>query len=92
MADDGRDKVGRFAPGKVDSVRFAATGGEGDHIGLNEIEAWDDTNPYEYLLDRSRNWRNLYDRPTGFTRPKGPDGQCMEPFDPLSPAHFLDAS
>jgi predicted alpha-1,2-mannosidase len=89
---DGGDKVAQFKPREVDSVRFSVTDGEGENVGLNEIEAWDDTDVYHYLLDRSRNWRNLYDPSTGFIRPKSSDGQWMDPFDPLSSDDFVEAS
>ncbi|MEQ7009710.1 glycoside hydrolase domain-containing protein [Actinopolymorpha sp. B17G11] len=89
---DGSSKTVRFPPRKVDSVRFTVTGGEGDNVGLNEIEVWDDTDTYDFLMERSRNWRKLYDDETRFIRPKGSDGQWMEPFDPLSPNDFVEAS
>ncbi|MBM7784286.1 glycoside hydrolase domain-containing protein [Tenggerimyces flavus] len=89
---DGSDKVVKFAPRKVSSVRFTVTGGSGANVGLNELEAWDDTNAYSYLLDRSRNWRTLYDESTGFIRPRNADGSWQTPFDPLSPRDFVEAN
>jgi putative alpha-1,2-mannosidase len=89
---DGVDKLVRFKPRRVDSVRFTVTGGEGDNVGLNEIEAWDDTDVYRYLMDRSRNWRNLYDPSTGFIRPRNADGSWREPFDPLAGTDFVEAN
>ncbi len=36
------------------------------------------------LLDRSRNYRNLWDASVGFMRAKNADGKWSEPFDPFS--------
>lgn len=38
---------------------------------------------YEYFLNRSRSYRNLFDPQTKFFRAKTSDGKWMEPFDPL---------
>ena len=73
-------------------VRFEATGGTGANVGLNELEAWDDRDVSSYLLDRSRNWRNLYDPSTGFIRPKNADGSWLTPFNELSPEDFVEAN
>ncbi|RII18371.1 Glycosyl hydrolase family 92 [Streptomyces sp. YIM 130001] len=89
---DGSRKSVRFDKRKVTSVKFTATGGEGTDVGLNEIEAWDDTDTRAYLKDRSRNWRNLYDEETGFIRPRDADGGWRAPFDPLAPDDFVEAN
>jgi putative alpha-1,2-mannosidase len=89
---DGTPKAFSFAPRNVTSVRFEATGGSGSDVGLNELEAWDDSDVGSYLIDRSRNWRTLFDPSTGFIRPKGSDGKWLEPFDPLSPNDFVEAN
>jgi putative alpha-1,2-mannosidase len=60
--------------------------------GLDELEVWDDRDVASYLMDRSRNWRNLFDPSTGFIRPKNRDGSWMTPFDPLSPEDFVEAN
>lgn len=89
---DGGKKTVAFKKRKVSSVRFTATGGEGTNVGLNEFEAWDDTDTEKYLLDRSRNWRNLYDKESGFIRPRDADGSWRTPFDPLAPDDFVEAN
>lgn len=61
-------------------------------VGLNEIEVWDDTDNYTYLLGRSRNWRNLFDPATGFIRPRWSDGKWLDPFDPLAGTDFVEAN
>lgn len=38
---------------------------------------------YKEFIKRSENWRNVYDRSTGFMRPKLSDGSFREAFDPL---------
>ncbi|WP_337918529.1 glycoside hydrolase domain-containing protein [Actinopolymorpha pittospori] len=95
---DGTRKVVDVGARKATWVRFEGTGGSGDDgagvagVGLNDIEVWDDTDAYEYLLDRSRNWRNLYDPSTGFIRPRHEDGTFLEDFDPLSPSDFVESN
>ena len=89
---DGTRKVVGFAPRAATWVRFHATGGTGPNVGLGELEVYDDRDMAEYLTDRSRNWRNLYDPSTGFIRPKNADGTWMTPFDPLSPEDFVEAN
>ncbi|WP_205856674.1 glycoside hydrolase domain-containing protein, partial [Phytoactinopolyspora endophytica] len=89
---DGTGKVVRFRPREVDSVRFTVTDGEGENVGLNEIEAWDQTDVGDYLMQRSRNWRNVYDEEAGFSRPRNADGSWLEDFDPLSSRGFVQAN
>jgi len=90
---DGTNKVVDVGTKKaITWVRFEVTGGSGTDVGLDEIEVWDDTDLGEYLLERSRNWRNLYDLSTGFIRPRAADGTWLEDFDPLSPSDFVEAN
>ncbi|MFW6692412.1 glycoside hydrolase domain-containing protein [Streptomyces sp. MAR4 CNX-425] len=89
---DGRRKVVAFRPRRVSWVRFEATGGTGENVGLDEIEVWDDTDAAAYLIERSGNWRNLFDRSTGFIRPRGMNGHWKKPFDPLSHDDFVEAN
>jgi predicted alpha-1,2-mannosidase len=89
---DGGEHVVEFEPRRVDRVRFEATGGSGSDVGLNEFEVWDDTDVHAYLMERSGNWRNVFDHETGFSRPRDADGGWREPFDPLSMDGFVQAS
>ncbi len=41
------------------------------------------TDDYRMLTAHSKNYRNLYDRETGFMRGRNSDGSWVEPFDPL---------
>ncbi len=44
-------------------------------------------------LQRSQNWRNLYDANTGYIRPKEVDGNWRTPFDPLEyEAGFIESN
>ncbi|HEV7298944.1 MAG TPA: GH92 family glycosyl hydrolase [Tepidisphaeraceae bacterium] len=36
------------------------------------------------FIQRSRNWRNLFDKSVGFVRPRNRDGTWLEPYDPMS--------
>jgi len=38
---------------------------------------------YKEFIKRSENWKNVYDRSTGFTRPKLASGEFLSDFDPL---------
>ena len=38
---------------------------------------------YEHLIQRAKNYQNLYDFATGWMRPKDSEGKWLEPFDPL---------
>lgn len=89
---DGGDKEVTVSARTVDSVRFVATGGEGDDVGLGEFEVWDDTDLGEYLTERSQNWRNVFDEEVGFARPRSADGTWREDFDPLSSSGFNQAN
>jgi len=41
------------------------------------------TDVYNEFIERSRNWRNVFDPSTGFTRPKDENGKFLADFDPL---------
>jgi predicted alpha-1,2-mannosidase len=41
-------------------------------------------NVYDTFLKRSQNWRNVFDKSTGFMRPRMNDGSFRKDFDPLS--------
>lgn len=43
---------------------------------------------YETFLERSGNWKNLWDSQTGWIRPKNPDGSWMTGFQPVLPDSF----
>ncbi|MGW0229847.1 glycoside hydrolase domain-containing protein [Actinopolymorpha singaporensis] len=96
VPDDGEPLRVDVGGRKASWVRFEATGGSGPSagpgVGLNDIEAWDDTDAYTYLRERSSNWRNLFDAATGFIRPKNADGTFLADFDPLSPSDFVEAN
>ncbi|WP_051703920.1 glycoside hydrolase domain-containing protein [Glycomyces sp. NRRL B-16210] len=89
---DGGERVIEFRPKEVEWVRFEVTGGSGTDVGLNEFEVWDDTDVHDYLMERSGNWRNVFDHDTGFSRPRDADGKWKDPFDPLSMSGFVQAS
>ncbi len=40
------------------------------------------TNEYKEFMKRGLNWRNLFDKKTGFIRPKNANNRFVEPFDP----------
>jgi predicted alpha-1,2-mannosidase len=44
-------------------------------------------NDYKLLVERARNYKNLFDVGTGFMRPRLEDGRWTEPFDPTEMGH-----
>ncbi len=44
------------------------------------------------FLNRSNNYRNIFDGSTGFMRPRNIDGSWIEPFDPLALEGFCEAN
>ncbi|MDR2622726.1 MAG: GH92 family glycosyl hydrolase [Dysgonamonadaceae bacterium] len=44
-------------------------------------EALGKTEDYDFFINRSYNYRNLFNRETGFFHPKDKDGKFLEPFD-----------
>lgn len=47
---------------------------------------------YEYFIEKSKNYRNLFDGQTGFMRPRIQTGSFIEPFDPLSKKGFCEGN
>lgn len=48
---------------------------------------------YDYFMNRSQNYKNLYDPKTGWIRPKGLDGIWFSPFDPYEYRHgFIESN
>jgi len=45
------------------------------------------TSDYREFMKRGLNWRNLFDKKTGFIRPKNANNKFVEPFDPLLSEH-----
>ncbi|UGB37521.1 GH92 family glycosyl hydrolase [Frateuria soli] len=41
----------------------------------------------KHLRERSRNYRNVFDRKRTFVRPRGSDGEWLQPFDPRAMGH-----
>ena len=47
------------------------------------------TEDHSILMKRSENWKNVFDKQTGFVRGRYADGRWIEPFDPYSKARFI---
>ncbi len=47
---------------------------------------------YKTFMTRSQNYKNVYDKTTGWMRPKNVDGEWMEPFDPYQYEHGFNES
>jgi predicted alpha-1,2-mannosidase len=44
------------------------------------------------FLKRSQNWRNVFDAKTGYARPRGANGDWIEPFDPFTTPGFTEGN
>ena len=89
---DGARKVVEFAPREVGWVRFTATGGTGQNVGLGELEVYDDRDMGATSRRARATGATSFDPSTGFIRPKDAAGDWLEPFDPLSPEDFVEAN
>ena len=47
------------------------------------------TEDYNTLIKRSENWKNVFDKKTGFVRGRSDDGRWIEPFYPYSKASYI---
>ncbi len=50
------------------------------------------TNDYEMFMERSGNWKNIFDKESGFMRPKNADGTWYEPFSPYHTPGFVEGN
>jgi predicted alpha-1,2-mannosidase len=60
-----------------------------DYALARFAEAAGKTDDHPDLVQRSQNWKNVFDRQTGFVRGRFADGRWTEPFDPYSRARFI---
>lgn len=47
---------------------------------------------YNYFLKRSESWKNIFDKESGFARPKDEKGNWMSPFDPYHTPGFVEGN
>ncbi|MCK5757964.1 MAG: GH92 family glycosyl hydrolase [Clostridiales bacterium] len=47
---------------------------------------------YDYFIEKSENYKNIYDSESGFMRPRNTDGSFIEVFDPLSKEGFCEGN
>lgn len=45
-----------------------------------------------YFMKRSENWKNIFDKNTGFARPKDKEGNWVMPFDPYHTPGFVEGN
>jgi predicted alpha-1,2-mannosidase len=50
------------------------------------------TSDGEYFMQRSENWRNIFDPVSGFMRPRNEKGEWIEPFDPYHTPGFVEGN
>jgi predicted alpha-1,2-mannosidase len=54
--------------------------------------ALDKKEDYNYFLKRSENWKNIFDKETGFARPKDKEGNWLKSFDPYHTPGFVEGN
>ncbi len=50
------------------------------------------TDDYQYFLQRSQNYKNLFDPESGWIRPKDVNGKWFSPFDPAGSRGFIESN
>ena len=55
-------------------------------------KALNKTDTYNVFQKRSENWRNIFDKSTGFVRPKNIDGSWLKDFDPYHSPGFCESN
>lgn len=60
-----------------------------DYVGAQFASALGHKDDAALLLQRSHNWRNVFDAQTRFVRGRHADGSWITPFDPSKPAAFV---
>lgn len=50
------------------------------------------TDDYTYFNKRSYNWKNIFDKVSGFARPKDKEGNWLKPFDPYHTPGFVEGN
>ncbi|MCK5758167.1 MAG: glycoside hydrolase family 92 protein, partial [Clostridiales bacterium] len=64
-----------------------------DHWCIAQLaKALGKNDDYEYFIEKSQNYRNVYDDQTGFMRPRNIDGSFIEPFNPLEKEGFCEGN
>jgi predicted alpha-1,2-mannosidase len=66
------------------SVAETVDAAYGDFCIAQVAQAIGNTADYKMFMQRSENWRHLFDTQTGFLRGKSVDGQWLTPFDPVT--------
>ena len=72
---------------KVESVSRTLEYCYDDWCAAQLAKALGEEEDYEFFLNRSRNYRNLYDASSGFFRGKDSQGRWREPFEPYRYCH-----
>jgi len=80
-------------PGETETVKEVNTFEKRQAVAVTQAASYDDwciaqlakslgkTEDYDFFMKRSYNYRNLFNRETGFFHPKDKDGKFIEPFD-----------
>ncbi|MGI6073331.1 MAG: GH92 family glycosyl hydrolase [Fermentimonas sp.] len=72
---------------KVESVSQTLENGIDDFSAALMAQKMGNTDDYEFFLNRSKNYTNLFDKETNSMRPKDSNGKWLTPFDPYQLAH-----
>lgn len=63
-----------------------------DYAAWQYFKALGKKQDVDIFMQRSENWRNMFDQESGFTRPRWENGEFMTPFDPFHAPGFCEGS
>lgn len=63
-----------------------------DYAAAQYFKALSKREDMDIFLQRSENWRNMFDQESGFTRPRWENGEFISPFDPFHAPGFCEGS
>jgi predicted alpha-1,2-mannosidase len=88
FAPDGRKQIAFHVKGAAQTLEYAFQ----DWCLAQFAKALGNNDDYEMFMTRAENYRNLFDKTTGFIRPRLSDGSWLDPFDPFSEDGFVEAN
>jgi predicted alpha-1,2-mannosidase len=88
FAPDGRKQVAFHVKGAAQTLEYSFQ----DWCLAQFAKALGKDADYELFMKRAENYRNLFDKQTGFMRPRLADGSWLDPFDPFSEDGFVEAN
>lgn len=63
-----------------------------DYCAAQYFKAFNRKKDYDTFMDRSNNWKNIFDSSTGYVRPRRPNGEWIENTNPYHAPGFCEGS